>query len=85
MDWIEYGKSFYDLRQELARRGESVVGVQVEIRRSEKYPELCVGGLHLVGHVETGSVLSEGEHFEEIDNVFILRYRRLLTAAQLEE
>jgi hypothetical protein len=85
MNWIGYGKSFYQLRHELSQKGESIIGVQVDITPSEEYPSLCKGGLHLVGHVEVGSVISEGEHFEEIDNVFILRYRRLLSAEQLEE
>ncbi len=83
--WIGYGKSFYQLRQELSQKGESIIGVQVDIMQSEEYPSLGEGGLHLVGHVEAGSVISGGEHFEEIDNVFVLRYRRLLSAEQLEE
>ncbi len=83
MDWIKYGESFYRLRQDLSQKGESIVGVQVDVERSERYPSCA--GLLLVGHIEVGSVVSEGEQFEEIDNVFILRYRRLLTAEQLEE
>lgn len=84
-EWVKYGKSYYQLRCELSQKGESIVGVQVDIQRSEKYPALCRGGLHLVGDVETGSVISGGERFEEIDSVHILRYRRLLSAFELEE
>lgn len=83
MDWIKYGKSYYCLCRDLKQKGESIVGVQVDIKRSERYPS-CTG-LLLVGHIESGSVISEGEVFEETDNMIILRYRRLLTAEQLEE
>ncbi|KKK62573.1 hypothetical protein LCGC14_3003000, partial [marine sediment metagenome] len=66
-DWVEYGKAFYYLCYDLSQKGESIVGMQVDIQRSEKHPSCA--GLLLVGHVEAGSVISEGERFEEIDNV----------------
>ncbi len=81
--WVKYGKSYYCLHRDLKQKGESIIGVQVDVERSERYPSCA--GLLLVGHVESGSVISEGEVFEEIDNVIVLRYRRLITAEQLEE
>ena len=82
--WTEYGKTYYELRRELKSVGESIVGVQVDIKQSEEYSLLCEGGPHLVGHVETNSIVSGGEPFWEMDNIIVARYRRLLTAEELD-
>ena len=84
VDWVEYGKDYGQLRHDLGLVGESIVGVQVDIKRSEEYPALCPGGLHLIGDIEAGGDVS-GEGYRVIENVIVVRYRRLLTAEQLGE
>ncbi len=84
MDWIEYGKSYDQLRHDLELAGENIVGVQIDIRLSKENPAWVVGGRHLIGDIEEGGDVS-GEEYIVIGEVIIARYRRLLTAEQLEE
>ncbi len=84
MAWIEYGKSYGQLRHDLESVGESIVGVQIDIGRPEGYPVLCKNGLNLIGDIEEGGDIS-GEYYVDIEDAIVVRYRRLLTAEQLEE
>ncbi len=85
MGWVEYGKSYGQLRHDLESVGESIVGVQIDLRLSEKRPILHVEeGLHLIGDIEEGGDIS-GEYYVVIEEVIVVRYRRLLTAEQLRD
>ncbi len=84
MGWVEYGKSYGQLRHDLKLVGETTVGVQIDIKRSEDFPALCPGGLQLIGGIEEGGDIS-GEYYHDITGVIVVRYRRLLTAEQLRD
>jgi hypothetical protein len=81
--WITYGKSYKDLRDEMEVRGESLVGVQVDLEECEPRHRFR-GGIYLVGHLELGGDVS-GEYYATVEHQIVIRYRRLLTAEQLEE
>ncbi|KKL95829.1 hypothetical protein LCGC14_1850700 [marine sediment metagenome] len=84
MEWIQYGKTYGDLQHELAKVGETTVGVQIDLEGSEEYRASCSKGLHLIGDInEPGDV--SGEEYMMIDDCIITRYRRLLTKEQLEK
>ena len=85
VSWVKYGKTYGQLCQDLKEVGETPVGVQIDIRGSQEYPELCPGGLYLIGDIEMGTYLIDGKAWSAINYCVILRYRRLLTAEQLEE
>ncbi len=80
--WIDYGKAYGQLVRDLEQVGESIVGIQVNFAGSHRYPELCPKGRHLVGDIDADG---GGAGEEYLAYVIVTRYRRVLTAEQLNE
>ncbi|KKM64692.1 hypothetical protein LCGC14_1498760 [marine sediment metagenome] len=80
--WIDYGKAYGQLVRDLEQIGESIVGIQVNFAGSHRYPALCPKGQHLVGDIDADG---GGAGEEYLAYVIVTRYRRLLTAEELNE
>lgn len=81
--WIKCGKSYEDLRDEMEAKGESLEGVQVELMEEHDTYHFP-GGRSLVGSLMVSGDVS-GEEYITVEHQIVIRYRRLLTAKQLEE
>ena len=79
--WIEYGQSYGQLQHDLARRGESIVGLQVVVTSPGR-----IGRTYrwLVGDINEASDLS-GEEYRLALDWTVVRYRRLVAEADLLE
>ncbi len=80
--WINYGKTYGQLVRDLEQAGESIVGIQVNFAGSHRYPELYPKGQHLVGDIDA---YDGGAGEEYLAYVIVTRYRRVVTAEQLNE
>lgn len=83
-EWIDYGKTYGRLGRDLRQMGESIVGIQVDFAGSDRCPVLCPKGRHLVGDINAEGDVS-GEEYMMLEYVIVARYRRVLTAEELEE
>ena len=80
-EWIDYGKTYGQLVHDLKQVGESIVGIQVDLI-DPRFPN--EPGLFLIGDLNREGDVS-GEEYMMITSWTVTRYRRVLTAEELEE
>jgi hypothetical protein len=86
VEWVDYGKTYGQLQQELEQSGESTVGLQVHLQPPQVpgSPGFMLSeGRYLIGDIESGGDVS-GEYYSVITRHTVVRYRRLVNAEQLE-
>ncbi len=78
--WIDFGKTYTQLRKELADAGESTVGIQIQLEKPlhRKNEPILIGDVDEFGDVTR-------ERFLLLGYWTVLRYRRLLTAEELSQ
>lgn len=81
--WIPFGKTYAELVSYMTKIGKSTVGIQVDFKGSKEYPALCPKGRYLIGNLSTcgAGFYQSGEG--TLDNIIVRRYRRVLTAEEL--